>query len=93
MAPGCNHSDHVNDPLFLHSQCHIRSGLDVSYLNGIMTIRCLKCVKHIISLKTAFVDRPVLRCHRSGFNVAYLAGELTITCKECGKVELIVEVQ
>lgn len=36
--------DESNIPLVLHSHCHQRAGLDLAYREGVLIIRCKKCM-------------------------------------------------
>lgn len=40
-------------PMFLHGRCHIHAGVEAEYMNGVVTIRCLECKKHIVALRVA----------------------------------------
>jgi hypothetical protein len=41
------------DPLFIHSQCHIKWPTWLDYFDGILTLRCSKCNREILQITVA----------------------------------------
>ena len=41
------------DPVFLHSGCHIKSPTWCSYFDGVLTVRCAECKKIVAEIAVA----------------------------------------
>jgi hypothetical protein len=53
MVPGCTASTHNHGGLVLRAFCHPRADSIVIYANGVLTIRCGKCNRHIVHVGVA----------------------------------------
>lgn len=50
--PGCQ----AEHPLFLVASCHQGAGADVSYVAGVMTVRCHECSLVVCKVKVATAE-------------------------------------
>lgn len=51
QVPDCTHEH--DEPLFLHSRCHVEAATWCSYQNGVLTVKCSKCEKTVIKVEVA----------------------------------------
>jgi hypothetical protein len=51
--PGCDHEHHGGDGIFLHSKCHLGSGMEVEYVDGKIIVRCLECKNPVATIAVA----------------------------------------
>lgn len=50
--PDCT-SEHEGEPIYLHGRCHMGAGNEVEYLDGVLSIRCVRCKKEVGRIKVA----------------------------------------
>ena len=48
---GCSCESCHNEPVYVHSKCHIDSKLEVKYENNLLTIICSECKSIVFSIK------------------------------------------
>jgi hypothetical protein len=51
-VPGCPCTERDSE-LYIHSRCHPRSGMELSYRLGVLTVRCRTCKRHVASIAIA----------------------------------------
>ncbi len=56
-TPGCDHTEHGNEGMYLHGRCHEESGMEVEYKGGEIFVRCLKCKKQVACIAVASKSR------------------------------------
>ena len=91
-APGCDHSAHTGDELYMHQACHPGAGvIALETKDAGVTIACAVCRKTVITIaldskvgRTEHTERTP-PCHpKSCYFVTYLNGKLSFVCKQCG---------
>jgi hypothetical protein len=56
-VPGCEHSHH--DGIYLHARCHLDAPTWASYREGVLTLTCSRCGRHVDAV--AIAARPPAR--------------------------------
>jgi hypothetical protein len=52
-TPGCDHSTHDGDGLYLTGRCHAGAPTQVLYRDGTLTLRCYVCRADIVYIAVA----------------------------------------
>jgi hypothetical protein len=56
--PGCTH-DHHGEEVWLHAECHPRSGVCVAYKEGAIFMHCKECGRPLGAIAVALVPMEV----------------------------------
>lgn len=56
-VPDCGHSHH--DGIYLHARCHIEAPTWACYREGVLTLTCSRCGRHVDAVAVA--PRPPVR--------------------------------
>jgi len=56
MQCGCGEPGCTAKAEYLHAACHMESGLEVRYVDGIMEIRCNECKKPVVAVAIADIE-------------------------------------
>ena len=51
QVPDCTHEG--DEPLYLHSRCHVKEPLWCTYHRGVVTVECSKCKAVVIEIEVA----------------------------------------
>jgi hypothetical protein len=57
MVPGCSHIGHP-EGLYMHAMCHQTAKLDVAYHDGVLTLRCGRCLNRVAIIAVAARRKP-----------------------------------
>lgn len=52
-VPGCDHTAHAGEGLFLSARCHPMAPLRVFYRDGVLECACAECGEHIVNIVVA----------------------------------------
>lgn len=93
--PGCDHTSHAGDEMFVHQACHTGAGLNLRNLGDLIELSCAQCSKGVIYIATGYPYFDDRSCGHKGTPsyVSYKDGTVNIHCVECDQVYLHILVQ